>query len=105
MVGMGESSAEVSEMLADLRRAEVDIVTIGQYLPPSEEHWPLDRYASPKEFSGWAALAIDMGFKGVASAPLVRSSYRAGELAREAAAPTAAAQHEGVATACSDASD
>lgn len=81
MVGLGESDDEVLQTLRDLREAGVNIVTIGQYLPPSNTHWPLQRYVTPEKFAEWAEYAKQLGFEQVASAPLVRSSYRAGELA------------------------
>ena len=81
MVGLGESDNEVLQTLRDLREAGVNIVTIGQYLPPSNTHWPLQRYVTPEKFAEWADYAKKLGFEQVASAPLVRSSYRAGELA------------------------
>lgn len=80
MVGLGETDDEVVATLRDLRAAGVTILTIGQYLPPSREHWPLMRYVTPEKFSEWGDLARAMGFLQVASAPLVRSSYHAGEL-------------------------
>ena len=80
MVGLGETDDEVVATLRDLRAAGVSIVTIGQYLPPSQNHWPLMRYVTPEQFAAWGELAREMGFKQVASAPLVRSSYHAGEL-------------------------
>jgi len=80
MVGLGESDEEVLATLRDLRAAGVSIVTIGQYLPPSREHWPLQRYVTPETFAAWGEAARAMGFARVASAPLVRSSYHAGEL-------------------------
>lgn len=81
MVGLGESDEEVLQTLRDLREAGVNIVTIGQYLPPSNTHWPLQRYVTPEKFAEWGEYAKELGFEQVASAPLVRSSYRAGELA------------------------
>ena len=81
MVGLGESDEEVLQTLRDLREAGVNIVTIGQYLPPSNTHWPLQRYVTPEKFAEWGEYARELGFEQVASAPLVRSSYRAGELA------------------------
>ncbi len=83
MVGLGETDAEVETTMADMQRAGVDILTIGQYLPPSRSHRPLDRYVTPEQFDAWAVLARKMGFKAVASAPLVRSSYRADIMANE----------------------
>ena len=83
MLGLGESDEEVRRTLRDLREAGVSIVTIGQYLPPSAAHWPLARYVTPAEFEAFGAFARELGFRAVASAPLVRSSYHAGELVRE----------------------
>lgn len=82
MVGLGETDDEVLQTLRDLREAGVNILTIGQYLPPSDAHWPLARYVEPAVFEEWGRYARKLGFTSVASAPLVRSSYRAGELAR-----------------------
>jgi lipoic acid synthetase len=86
MVGLGETDAEIATTMRDMLDAGVDILTIGQYLPPSREHWPLDRYVPPEQFDEWAGEALAMGFKAVASAPLVRSSYRSEELAQAALA-------------------
>lgn len=83
MTGLGESDLEVEETMRDLRDAGVSILTVGQYLPPSPRHWPLDRYVAPEKFDEWARTARKMGFSAVASSPLVRSSYAAGELARQ----------------------
>ena len=80
MVGAGETDAEVEETLTDLKRAGVDIVTLGQYLRPTPRHLAVDRYVEPARFAAWAETARSMGFKFVASGPLVRSSYRAAEL-------------------------
>jgi lipoyl synthase len=80
MVGLGETDDEVLETIRDLRAAGVSILTIGQYLPPSDTHCPLDRYVEPETFSAWGDYAKEIGFKFVASAPMVRSSYNAGEL-------------------------
>lgn len=80
MVGLGETDEEVETTLRDLREAGVDVLTIGQYLPPTEDHWPLDRYVEPEVFDKWKELAESLGFSQVASAPLVRSSYHAEEL-------------------------
>ena len=80
MLGMGETEDEIHQLLQDLREHGVEIVTIGQYLPPSAAHWPLDRYVTPDEFAGWAATARrQYGYAAVVSGPLVRSSYQAGE--------------------------
>lgn len=84
MVGLGESREEVLEVMADLRKAGCDLLTIGQYLQPSEKHHEIVRFVTPDEFDDYAGIGREMGFAGVASAPLVRSSYRAGELYRRA---------------------
>ena len=80
MLGLGERDDEVILTLKDLRGAGVSIVTIGQYLPPSAQHWPLDRFVTPDEFAKFGEIARELGFSAVASSPLVRSSYHAGEL-------------------------
>ena len=80
MAGLGETDDELVQTLKDLREAGVSILTIGQYLPPSAQHWPLDRYVEPEKFDEWGRIAREMGFSFVASAPLVRSSYNAAEL-------------------------
>lgn len=82
MVGLGESADEVLEVMSDLRRVEVDILTIGQYLQPTREHLPVARYYTPEEFDFFRERGYEMGFRWVASAPLVRSSYNAEEQAR-----------------------
>ena len=80
MVGLGETPAEVEDCLRDLRAAECDIVTFGQYLQPSPRHLPVVEYVKPEQFAAYQELAQSMGFLYVASGPLVRSSYRAAEL-------------------------
>ncbi len=80
MVGAGESDEEVTQVLKDLREAQVDVVTLGQYLRPTGKHLPVDRYVEPSQFEQWRAQAMQMGFKFAASGPLVRSSYRAAEV-------------------------
>ncbi|GLI33015.1 lipoyl synthase [Desulforhabdus amnigena] len=77
MLGLGESNDEVMRTLDDLREAGCEYLTLGQYLAPSRTHVPISRYVSPEEFEEWSSTARTMGFKGVASGPLVRSSYRA----------------------------
>jgi len=77
MVGLGETAQEVKGLLGDLRSAGCDIVTIGQYLQPGEDHLCVERYVHPDEFELYQAVAEDMGFLGVASGPYVRSSYNA----------------------------
>jgi lipoic acid synthetase len=85
MLGVGEHAAEVYETLEDLRSAGVDIVTLGQYLRPSGDHLPVERYVHPHVFDTWRAVAeAELGFSYCASGPMVRSSYRAGELFVEA---------------------
>ena len=83
MVGLGETDAEVLEVLADLRRHSVDIVTIGQYLSPGPKHLPVDRFVTPSQFEGYGTHGeSDLGFLQVVSSPLTRSSYHAGEVQR-----------------------
>jgi lipoic acid synthetase len=80
MVGIGETDAEVSETLRDLRAAGVDIVTLGQYLRPTPKHAAVDRFVEPARFDAWATEARAMGFAYAAAGPLVRSSYKAAEV-------------------------
>ncbi len=77
MVGIGEKFDEVIEVMKDLRKINVDIMTIGQYLQPTKLHLPVDRYVHPDEFAEYKRIGIGMGFAHVESAPLVRSSYHA----------------------------
>jgi lipoic acid synthetase len=77
MVGLGETREELSTAFVDLRKVDCDILTIGQYLRPSEQHLPLERYYHPSEFIEMKAEALALGFKHVESGPLVRSSYHA----------------------------
>ncbi len=86
MLGLGETDPEVETALADLRAAGVDLVTFGQYLRPSASHRPVARYPTPSEFESWKQRAFEIGFAGVESGPLVRSSYHAEELFDRAAA-------------------
>ena len=81
---MGETREEISQALADLRNAGCDLITITQYLRPSALHHPVERWVKPQEFVELAAEAEALGFLGVLSGPLVRSSYRAGKLYRQA---------------------
>jgi lipoic acid synthetase len=84
ILGMGETEDEIFQTMRDLREAAVDILTLGQYLRPSEHHIPLDRWVTPEEFSHWKQIGErDLGFRHVESGPLVRSSYHAKEQARE----------------------
>lgn len=79
MLGLGEGLEEVVEALGDLRAAGCEMVTLGQYLSPSQNHLPVARYYTPEEFLGLKTCAQDLGFSHVEAAPLVRSSYRAEE--------------------------
>lgn len=83
MLGLGETVPQVIEVLKDLRAAGCDILTVGQYLQPSPQHYPMKAYIPPEVFSAIRDEARALGFESVASAPLVRSSYHADELARE----------------------
>jgi lipoic acid synthetase len=80
MLGLGESEREVIEVMEDLREADCALLTIGQYLQPSLNHHPVVRFVTPEEFAEYRAIGKDMGFIEVASAPLVRSSFKAAEL-------------------------
>lgn len=84
MLGLGESDSEIEEALKDLLDAGCTILTLGQYLQPSREHLPVERYVHPEEFDRWREKAIDMGFRAAASGPFVRSSYQAENLWRQA---------------------
>lgn len=86
MVGLGETNEEVLALMQDLRAHEVDMITIGQYLAPSQDHIRLQRFVTPAEFAAFAEEGYKMGFKHVASGPMVRSSYHADQ---QAAACTA----------------
>ena len=77
MLGLGETKEEVIEVLKDLREHDCDMLTLGQYLQPSKFHMPVGRYVSPDEFNELGQIAKELGFKQVASAPMVRSSYHA----------------------------
>ena len=77
MLGLGETWSEIRLALADLLAHGSRFLTLGQYLAPSGAHVPVARHLAPDEFDHWKATALAMGFMGVASAPLVRSSYRA----------------------------
>ena len=81
MLGLGENFEEVVEVMKDCRRYNVDMLTLGQYLQPSRDHLPVDRYVHPDEFEALAEEARALGFKRVASGPLVRSSYQADQQA------------------------
>jgi lipoic acid synthetase len=79
MVGLGETESEVAAVMDDLRRADVDFLTIGQYLQPTRKHAAIDRFVTPEEFQSYRRLAEEKGFLLVASSPLTRSSYHAAE--------------------------
>lgn len=79
MVGLGESKEQVIELFEDLRSVNCSILTIGQYLAPSREHYPVKEFVKPEVFEEYRRIAMNMGFEYVASAPFVRSSYHAGE--------------------------
>lgn len=80
MLGLGEREEEVIQVFKDLREKDCDFLTVGQYLPPSEEHFPLVDYIHPDQFEKYRKDAMDLGFKFVASSPLVRSSYKAADM-------------------------
>lgn len=88
MVGLGETDDEMHEAMKDLYASGCTVLTIGQYLAPSSNHRPVDRYVEPAHFERYREQAIELGFKAVAAAPLVRSSYGAGALLTEAKANT-----------------
>jgi len=77
MVGLGETNAEIEQVMRDLRAHDVDMLTIGQYLQPSRHHLPVERFVTPDEFSMFENIGRDLGFRNVASGPMVRSSYHA----------------------------
>jgi lipoic acid synthetase len=79
ILGMGETLEEVELVMHDLRAVDVDILTLGQYLRPSDSHIPIDRYVTPEEFRRMYEIGMSLGFKHVESGPLVRSSYHARE--------------------------
>jgi lipoic acid synthetase len=79
MLGLGETEAEVLEAMQDLRAADCDILTLGQYLQPSLKHLPVAAFIHPQRFDGYREIAQQLGFAHVASGPMVRSSYHADE--------------------------
>ncbi len=81
MLGIGEREDEMDRLLTDMAEAQVDILTLGQYLQPSKAHVPMDRWVHPDEFARWKARALELGLRHVESGPLVRSSYKADEQA------------------------
>jgi len=84
MLGLGETRGEILSTMDDLKKAGCQLLTLGQYLAPSADHHPVVRYIPPKEFEEYRSEALDRGFPGVASSPLVRSSYRAADMYRSA---------------------
>ncbi|WP_223111633.1 lipoyl synthase [Thiospirochaeta perfilievii] len=83
ILGMGEKEGDVITLLKDLRSVRCDLLTIGQYLPPSSNHLSVKKYITPLEFENWKQIALDMGFLGVSSGPFVRSSYNALDLTKQ----------------------
>jgi lipoic acid synthetase len=79
MVGLGETAEEVYQVMDDLRSADVDFLTIGQYLQPTPKHAPVDRFVPPDEFQTYEKVARGKGFLMVSASPLTRSSYLAGD--------------------------
>lgn len=95
MLGLGETEQEILATITDLRRTGCSFLTLGQYLAPSKKHFPVARYVSPAEFEEWAEIARSEGFKEVAAGPLVRSSYRAGEMASSLRQPLRSLRSKG----------
>jgi len=91
MVGIGEQPDEVYELLSDVRGAGVEVMTVGQYLQPTAEHLPVDRWVTPQEFADYKRFALELGFTHCESGPLVRSSYHAHEHVGTESAKVAAA--------------
>ena len=77
MLGLGEREEEVIQTMTDLRQAEVDVVTLGQYLQPSKKHLPVKEFITPEQFKKYETIGLEMGFRHVESGALVRSSYKA----------------------------
>jgi lipoic acid synthetase len=98
ILGLGETDEEIYEALADLRSVHCDLLTITQYLRPSGNHHPVMRWVEAEQFEHFKAAALALGFAGVMSGPLVRSSYKAGELWRAALGPSAMSKSEVVLT-------
>ena len=84
MLGLGESVEELKETMVDLRNSGVDLLTLGQYLRPTRNHLPVERWVTPEEFNEYRELGLEVGFDDVSSGPLVRSSYRADQLVKHA---------------------
>ena len=93
ILGMGETREEISQALTDLYEAGCDLITITQYLRPTNKHHPVERWVKPQEFVELAEEAESLGFSGVMSGPLVRSSYRAGRLYKQAQEKRVQASH------------
>ncbi len=89
MLGAGETRREIDRTIRDLAQVQCSILTLGQYLPPSAAHVPLDRFVEPAEFDEWCDFALELGFRHVESGPLVRSSYHAEEQAGDLEIPQA----------------
>jgi lipoic acid synthetase len=79
MLGLGEEAGEILQVMQDLRAIDVDILTLGQYLQPTKQHLPVERFVTPTEFADWKTTGLKLGFAHVESGPLVRSSYHADE--------------------------
>jgi lipoic acid synthetase len=77
MLGLGETAEELIQVMKDMRAHDIDMITLGQYLQPSREHLAVERFVTPEEFDEFGRIAKELGFKSVASGPLVRSSYHA----------------------------
>lgn len=77
MLGLGETADELIQVMKDMRAHDIDMITMGQYLQPSRDHLPVDRFVTPEEFDEFGRIAKELGFKSVASGPMVRSSYHA----------------------------
>jgi lipoic acid synthetase len=79
MLGLGEKPEEIEQTLRDIAADQTDILTLGQYLQPTPQHWPVDRWVTPEEFKHWKEFGLGLGIGVVESGPLVRSSYHADE--------------------------
>lgn len=95
MVGLGETKQQIIKVMQDLRANEVDMITIGQYLQPTKYHLAVERYVTPEEFKEYEEIGYELGFKNVASGPMVRSSYHADLQAKSADSKAAVVQHAG----------
>lgn len=84
MLGFGETKDEVVDVMHDLRQVSCDLLTLGQYLAPTRQNYPVMNYPTPQEFADYIPIGLQMGFKGVASAPLMRSSFKADTFYRKA---------------------